>query len=474
MKSLKRPNVLILYTDQQRWDSLGCYGNELAQTPNLDRLAERGARLNLFFVQNPVCMPSRMSFLTGRYCSNLGVGANGIPLPEDAVPVIQLLKPYGYHTAQIGKLHFQPHAKRDHRDPHPTYGFDTFILSDEPGCYNDAYIKWVENLDPEMVPAVRTALPPAAEYYGKKAYSEVPRRTHEPYVFEGEEDYTHSAFVAAETCNFIKEHKDERFFAIAGFYAPHCPVNPPQRFVDMYDPEEMPLPGKSEMEEVAPFLKDVSEEDWREIVAYYLALVSHVDDCAGQIIDQLEKEGIFENTIVIFTSDHGEYLGDHGRIAKGMPGHDCITRVPFLISYPEEISEGIVVDELVEAVDVVPTLLDLCGVQTPSFVQGKSFKRLITGENDDNNGDQSHRDDVLTEAFMPDGEKRTTVRTRDYKYYCDTDGNELLYDLKNDPDELDNVVKDESYQEVLLEIRKRMINRIQEAAYKSGERTAQY
>lgn len=474
MKKLERPNVLIIYTDQQRWDSLGCYGNEKVHTPNLDRLAAKGARLDSYFVQNPVCMPSRMSFLTGRYCSNLGIGTNGIPFPGDAVAVNQILKPYGYHTAQIGKLHFQPHARRDHRDPHPLYGFDTFILSDEPGCYDDAYTKWVESIAPEILEKTRVSLPPAAYHYNKKSYSDIPRNTHEPYIFEGEEDYTHSSFVASETCRFIKEHSDERFFAIAGFYAPHTPVNPPQRFVDMYNPEEIDLPLVGDEEDVKPFLQDISEDRWREIIAYYMALVSHVDDCVGKIIDQLETEGIFENTIVIFTSDHGEYLGDHGQIQKGMPGHDCITRVPFIITYPGQIKEGTILHELIEAVDVVPTILDFCAVQTPSFVQGKSFKSfLLDGANKDVDL-STHREEVLTEFFEPDGKKETTIRTKNYKYYCSSSGEEILYDLKKDPGELINIIDNSRYTDVLMELRRKMILRIQEAAYKSGKLTAEY
>ena len=132
-RTFERPSVLLIYTDQQRLDSLGCYGSAHAKTPNLDRLAREGTRFSRYFVNNPVCMPSRMSLLSGRYCSSLGIGTNGIPFPEDAVSVQQILRPYGYRTAQIGKLHFQPHARRDHRDPHPDYGFETFVLSDEPG-----------------------------------------------------------------------------------------------------------------------------------------------------------------------------------------------------------------------------------------------------------------------------------------------------------------------------------------------------
>lgn len=469
MRNAKRPNILLIYTDQQRWDSLGCYGNNLAKTPNLDRLAAQGARLNHYFVQNPVCMPSRMSFLTSRYCGSLGIGTNGVPLPDDAIPVNQLLKPYGYQTAQIGKLHFRPHARRDHRDPTDTYGFDTFMLSDEPGCYDDAYIKWVERIAPDQVEHVRSSLPPAAAHYGRPTYSDQPRNTHEPYAFAGDEDLTHSAFVTAETSRFIEQQGTRPFFAIAGFYAPHPPVNPPRRFIEMYRPEDMPLPHVGKNETIQPFLSHLSPRQWQEITAYYLALVSHVDDCVGQILQTLDRCGLTDNTMVIFTSDHGEFLGDHGRIQKGMPGHDCITRVPCLIRYPAEIPAGQVIEPLVEAVDIVPTILDFCAVQTPSFVQGQSIRHLLTGTG------TAHRPDALTEAFDADGRHRSaSLRTDRYRYDCAADGSEWLYDLADDPDELNNVADDPSFGPVVAEMRKRLLVRLQGAAYVRTEKEAEY
>ncbi|MBO4407371.1 MAG: sulfatase-like hydrolase/transferase, partial [Clostridia bacterium] len=231
-----RPNILILYTDQQRADTLGCYGQQAIDTPNIDALAASGMRFDRFFVQNPVCAPSRASFLTGRYCSALHIGTNGIAFSKEEYPISRLLKPYGYETAQIGKLHFDPHARRDHRDPTDTYWFDTFILSDEPGCYDDAYTKWVEATCPEQLDKVRTMLPPAALLWGKKGYSEVPRNTHEPYVFEGDAGLTHTAFVTDQTCRFLRDRDPRKpFFAIAGYYAPHPPLNPPQEYLDRVD-----------------------------------------------------------------------------------------------------------------------------------------------------------------------------------------------------------------------------------------------
>ena len=134
---MKRPNILLLYTDQQRWDALAANGNPDIVTPNLDRLAGQGLNLDRFFVQNPVCMPSRVSMLTGQYPATLGITQNGVPVPQDTLTLPRMLRNYGYVSANIGKLHFLPHANRDHRDVHPDYGFDHLEISDEPGFLMD-------------------------------------------------------------------------------------------------------------------------------------------------------------------------------------------------------------------------------------------------------------------------------------------------------------------------------------------------
>lgn len=469
MAGFNRPNVLILYTDQQRVDTLSCYGQRAVSTPNIDALAQSGTRFNHFFVQNPVCAPSRACFLTGRYCSSLHIGTNGIVFPKEEYTLPRLLKPYGYHTAQLGKLHFDPHARRDHRDPTDTYGFDTFILSDEPGCYDDAYTKWVERVCPEQLDRVRTMLPPAAVLWGKQGYSEVPRNTHEPYIFEGDAELTHTAFVTEQTCQFLRTRDSRKpFFAIAGYYAPHTPLNPPQKYLDRVDRSKIRQPIVSKEETVAPFLQDVTPEKWNEIAACYLAMVAQVDDGVGQIIQTLKDTGLYENTLIIYTSDHGEFLGDHGRIQKGMPGHDCIINVPCIISYPALLPAGRVCDALVEAVDVVPTVLDLCGVQTPSFVQGRSLTALLRGQT------ETHRDSVLTEMFDGHQNRQTTVRTMDYKYYLHENGTEILYDLKADPYELHNVVKDPDHAEALAQMRLCMLRSIQNAACYGLPRSDEY
>ena len=462
---MKRPNVLIVYTDQQRWDTIRAAGNELVHTPNLDSLAERGVLFENAFCNNPVCMPSRHSMLSGQYPSALGSTCNGIEMCEDVETLPTLLKPYGYHTANIGKLHFKNHSNRDHREPHPTYGFDTLILSDEPGCYDDAYIKWVEQHDPAQVVKCRCEPPPAANMGNPHGCP--PRGTQDPYVFQGEEHLSHTAFVAEESSHCIRRHRDEPFALIAGFYAPHAPINPPQRFVDMYDVDAMPDPA---IGDEMPFhrILDVSLAQWRKAKAYYYALVSHIDDQIGRILSALDECDLRDNTLIVFTADHGEHLGDHGLGGKGAPGWDSCTHVPLLVSLPECIAAGRTHSELIEAVDILPTLLDYCGVQAPPAAQGHSFRPLIEGK------DYTPRTSAFCEHRIPFGPSWKVVRTHTHKYCANQNGRELLYDLMADPKELFSVAADAAYADALDDMRHELTRRWFDVEMQYPLRTGRY
>ena len=466
---MRRPNVLLLYTDQQRWDTIGAGGNSLIHTPNLDSLSARGALFNNSYVNCPTCMPSRMSTLSGRYPASLHIKCNGTEMPPEIPCVQNVLNQYGYHTASIGKLHFKNHAStfRDHRDPHPSYGFRTLILSDEPGCYDDAYIKWVAEHDPEQIDNCRVDTSAACP---GEPVRRRPRRTCEPYVFDGPEELTHTAFVAEETCGFLQRQGVEPFFCIAGFYAPHPPLNPPQRFVDMYDPASMPLPKRNDGEN----LEDISDGQWRKTRAYYYALISHLDDQVGRIMQTLEQEGLADNTLVIFTSDHGEHLGDHGWIGKGH-AYDSSARVPLIAAFPGQIPEGSQYNEIVESVDLVPTILDWCGVQQPPFIQGRSFRPLLAG------GSYQPRPSAFIELSRPPGSGYMgspmfpkwwtseltfkAVRTDRLLYIRWADGRENLYDTEADPDQLTDLSARTDHRTDLLAMRDELMSRWFESDY---------
>ena len=377
----KADNVLIVYTDQWRWDALGSLGSP-AQTPVLDELAAGGVHFDHAFVQSPVCMPSRVSMLTGKYPSTLGITHMGVPVPEATETVASIVGRRGLRTANIGKLHFLPHANRDHTLPHPMYGFDELVLSDEPGVYEDDYRAWLRAIDPAAADSFTCGLPPAAETW--QATLGIHRNgsnigARDDYdgarVFEASEELTHSAWVATRTIEHLRSlSAKEPSLTIASFFSPHPPFHVPQRFLDLYDRDTLPLPALSAAELAQQAQGEITDEQLRAIRHGYYAAISEVDFHIGRILDVLEELGRRDNTLIVFVSDHGEWLGDHLRFAKGYPADDAVSRVPLIFSWPAGVTEpGRRETTLVEAVDIVPTILDALGIATPTPLQGRSL-----------------------------------------------------------------------------------------------------
>ena len=453
---MRRPNILILYTDQLRWDALGANGNPDVKTPNLDRLAHGGLTFQRFFVQNPVCMPSRVSFLTGQYPSTLGITHMGVPVPEDTLTLPRMLKPYGYRSGNIGKLHFLPHANRDHREPHPLYGFDVLEESDEPGPYEDAYRAWVRRQAPEHMDAVSPGLPPAAAtWYRAMGFKDTVKHPEERFPkralpFRGPSHLTHSAFVADRSMDFIRESGSQPWLCVAGFYSPHSPWVAPQEFIDLYDPSTFTLPTFPPEVDARRPGTDYSDEGLREARRGYYAQVSEVDHHCGRILALLDELGQAEDTIVIFTADHGDWLGEHLKHGKGYPGSDPASRVPLLVRYPAALAApGRAVEEVTEALDVVPTLLECAGVPVPPSVQGTSLLPVLQAT-----------DPLGPQAAITEARGWKALRTARYRYVCESTGTEHLWDLDTDPSEYHDVVHDRAYAEDLAELRRVLLTRV--------------
>lgn len=453
---MRRPNILLLYTDQQRWDALGANGNTDIQTPHLDQLAHEGINFDHYFVQNPVCMPSRLSFLTGQYPSTLGITHMGVPVPEDAVTLPHLLRNYGYHSANIGKLHFRPHANRDHREPHPDYGFDHLEISDEPGPYADAYRAWVAAQAPAELDNISLGLPPTTEIWQRAmGIEDGIKHPDERFPIKAlpcasRSDLTHTAFVADQTIDYIDRHQADPFLCIAGFYSPHSPWVAPQEYIDRYDADALTLPTFPPEVEAHRGRRDTdphSDAALRQAHLGYYAMVSEVDHHVGRILAQLDELGLADNTIVVFTSDHGEWLGEHLKYGKGYPGHDCITRVPLLVRWPGgQAAPGRTESGLVEGVDVVPTLLECAGIQVPYHLQGQSlYPALLARE-------WSGKAGALTEMH---GWK--TLRNAQYRYLITADGREQLYDLTADPDAYRNLSDDPAHGAIVAQLRRQLL-----------------
>lgn len=429
----RAPDVLMVYADQWRWDALGCAGG-VAVTPHLDALAAAGVRFPTAVVQSPVCMPSRASLLTGRLPSALGITAMGIPVPQDVPTVATLLGSRGWRTASIGKLHLLPHANRDFSCPHPAYGFDTLVVSDEPGVYEDDYRAWVRAQDPGALEHLPVALPPAAAVWQRTMHpgeggGDQGPAARDDYadagVFGADASLTHCAWVATRTIEHLDALPDHQpALTIASFFSPHAPYSVPQRFYDLYERSALPLPAWDDADHERAQREGLTEERLRAVRHGYLAACSEVDHHVGRLLEALDRLGRAENTLVLFLSDHGEWLGDHARLAKGHPTDDPVSRVPLIARWPAVAVAGHVEDHVVELLDVLPTVLQACGVPVPPDLQGTSLLGALRGEPLDG-----------PEAAITEHDDWTSLRTADHHYLVHADGSEHLWDLGADPEE---------------------------------------
>ncbi len=447
---MQRPNILIITTDQQRFDALGANGNAEIHTPNLDALARDSINYDHCFVQHPLCMPSRLSFLSGQYPSQTRVTHMGVPVPQDLPILPHYLNNYGYHCANIGKLHFLPHANRDHREVHPKYGFDQLEISDEPGPYEDAYRAWVRAKAPDQLQHISLRLPPAAQTW-QELMNVQDGITHPQLgqlttkAFEGRADVTHSAFVGEQTINYLNgRNEGEPFLCIAAFYSPHEPWVVPQKYLDLYDSSQLSIPEfPAEVER--PDEGWMSDDGLRRAKHGYYAMISEVDHYVGQIIQTLRDNGQYENTVIVFTSDHGEWLGDFERWGKGFPGQDCVSRVPLMVHFPRG-ENGQTVSGIVEAVDVLPTLLQAVGIPIPAVLGGTPLP--------------PHADAAGKSSALLESEIGKTLRTPRFRYVVTTDGTEQLFDLTQPLGEYHDVAARAEYAADLAEVRRELVQRL--------------
>ena len=439
------PNVILITGDHLRWDHVAANGNEAIVTPIMDRLVREGVTFRSHFTVGVACSPNRASLMTGRYPHAHGVISNGIKLPQEEVTLTHVLRAAGYYTGQMGKLHFWPHKDRNHREPHPPYGFHQMRLSDEPGCYDDAYGRWLWAQGKDVRENARVTMP------GE-------RPPFEHYIFEGEDHTTHASWVATETITFIRDslarQPDRPFFVHAGFYAPHPPLNPPESAVRLYDGRALPERRHSPVEvELLPAglaatmkgLLQTPEDTWDSYRTYFYAMVSHLDQNIGRIMEVVEDAGIADRTIFVVTSDHGDYLGDHNLTGKSGRPYDGALRIPLIFRGPG-VPAGVASDELVEIVDVMPTLLDMLGIDLPKGNQGTSLLPVMAG------GDG--RDLIYMQAIS-----NRMIRTNSAKYWIDGRGEEVLFDYSTDPHELRNVAASESHADLLDRMRVLLIRK---------------
>lgn len=421
------PNVIFFMTDDQRWDSLSCAGNPLLRTPNIDRIAEEGARFTNAFVTNSLCGPSRATCLTGMYSHNTGVRVNEKTFPADQVTIFERAHRHGYLTAFVGKWHNKQWGRE--RD------FDYYFGFRGQGQYEDPLIQ--ENDGPE--------------------------KKYEGWV----ED-----ILADKSIQFIEEsaRKKQPFLLCHWFKTPHQRCTPAERHRRLFSDVSFPKPPTFDTDyEGKP--KAVKEadlkiggtgptsyvQDWDEFMRNYHRVLVGVDENVGRILDKLDELGLARDTLVLFTSDNGYFLGEHGFFDKRLMYEPSI-RIPLVIRYPHRIKPGQVKEEFALNVDYAPTILDYMGLPVPKEVDGRSLRPLLEGR------PVQWREDFLYEYYAyPDWhyvKPNKGVRTRRWKYieYYDFPKHEYeLYDLETDPLEVKNLVNDPQYQDVVEELRRRLV-----------------
>lgn len=493
----KKPNFLFIMTDQQRADWLGCYGHPVLKTPNIDSIAENGTRFDQFYVATPVCMPNRASFMTGRNPSLHGLRYNGCLLPTRANTFVDVLREGGYKTATIGKSHLQPMTKMkatshepfetgpiseawkpDNSDyereaptqfqddnkfdlPTPYYGFDHVdVVTGHGSQAGGHYLQWLRERHPDWQDLVdpRNSLP--HDYSCPQA-----NRTPLP------EDSYHTAYIRDRGIDYLRKRADDDtpFFAFVSFCDPHHPFNPPGKYWDMYSPDQFELSEGAENHKNPPPTLQALQADYdagkfpnmrelpfmasdrhvRESMALTAGMISMIDDAVGKLIETLKETGQYENTVIVYNADHGDYMGDCNLMLKGPWARDSINRVPMIWSDPEDRTGGIS-QAMASTIDLSASIIERAGLKPYFGIQGKSFLNSV-------HTDAAHRDRIFIEfndglarmGFERPGRVRTLM-SEDWRLtvYKGQDWGEL-YDRRNDPGNTRNLWDDAEYSQVL-------------------------
>lgn len=445
----QRPNILFVMVDEMRSDVMGCAGNQMVKTPNLDRFAAEGVRFTNSFTVAPICGPSRKSFFTGRYAHTHGVLENSDTPNIGELDLPLILKHYGYETAISGKLHYWPEEF--------SWGFDKFwsYRSEGPGEF-ESYPQYLKRNNISLKVEVGSC-PYPNDPLGKDIGK---------YTCKKEELETY--WITDRSIEYIKGRKadDKPFFLFTSFLLPHSPSRTTEPYFSMYDPNSIVAPhipderkeeralrisGKSKG---SPRHTVDNEEMVRHLTAIYYSHVTQVDDNIGRLMNAIKELGLDKNTIIIFTADHGNMLGDLGRWFKGVM-YEGSTRIPLMIKTPKNnafsnyATGGKTIDRLVENIDVMPTLMELAGINIPNGIEGVSMVPLLKGEK------VNWKDEIFAER------NSMMYRTIDYKIIKvpgKKSGEDTyeFYDMKNDPKELSNLINIGSYSSLIKEFKNKL------------------
>lgn len=438
-------NVVFIHTDQQRFDTLGCNGAPEAQTPNLDRLASGGLNFTNHFVASPVCSPSRASIYTGKLLTNHGLWRNGCALPESQLTLAQAMVEAGRQTANFGKLHLVPLIRRE--GEHPPYGFEVNEVGEgDQQLTHDHYFRWLRMNHPNEFVA-----------YLDETYKMQHARG---FTSSIPEDCHLSTWVTQRSIDWLEHRRDpdRPFFLSVGYFDPHHAFNPCEPYASRFADTQIRQPRFQEGSiDTRPAhyrerLDGIGEhtrnpERMNATARAYHAMLAHVDKCVGDLVSALDRLGLGDNTVIVFTSDHGEFLGEHGLLWKGPFMLDDLLKVPLIIARPNaNLDEGQTVTGLTSSLDLMATMLEISGTQAPSDTDGSAIVGLDLDIRHD-----ALRDHVLAEwedDEPSDTDSMRCIRTHEWKYVHYNHADESvgeLYDLKADPGEFQNLYQEPAF-----------------------------
>lgn len=497
---VKRPNIVLFMVDQlsARWLEAAFGG--VCPTPNIDKLRGNGVVFTNTITSNPVCCPTRATIATGLTTRGHGVLENGYQLDSSIPTFMQLLQKNGWRTGAFGKVHFHPHFAGLYPDYRP-YGFDVTYITEDPR--GGEWLDWVEKEHPEHYEAALatiwpTAIPDFAEYGDKKvnlrqriaeirkefkwATPEFPKSTGGAYALPFPEEVSQTNWITGHALDFLNEvSSDQPLFAHISYVQPHGPFCPPGKYMKYVNTDKIPKPAAPEwvLDPHAPgYFKDKTPVagDWQYMRQCYFADIVHLDHQLGEIMKALEKTGRMDNTHIIFISDHGELLNDHGFRGKEERHYDACIRVPLIVA-GTGIHGGLVRDEMVQLEDICPTILDIAGLTMPaiqkmgpylkiepesiSTLPGKSLLELCHGGKPETWRESAYSESYNAIWSITPGDWARTIRTRDFRYTFYASGNgEQMFNIETDPGEQHNLVADPAYAKKRQELRDKLMELI--------------
>ena len=452
LKRNQQPNILYLMTDQHRGDCLGCAGNKIIKTPHLDSIAEEGVLFPNAYSSTPSCTPARSALLTGLSPWHHGMIGYGRIADKYPFELPQAIRDAGYYVFGIGKMHWYPQRK--------LRGYNGILLDESgrtetPGFVSD-YRRWFKQQAPERNP---DATGIGWNDYRAKTYA-LPERLHP------------TKWTADRAVDFIEKYNRSKPFLLkVSFARPHSPYDPPKRFMDMYSEDEMPKPYVGDWADMYAEHKDPPNTSlWHGDLGIrqakksrrgYYASITFIDEQIGRILETLKKRNMYDNTLIILFSDHGDMLGDH-HLWRKTYAYEASARIPMLLRWPRRMGmnniRGKKLSQPVELRDVLPTFLDAAGAPIPNHLDGKSMLDLVRGNT------KSWRQFIDLEHSMCYNKDHWNALTNGrFKYiYYAYDGREQLFDLRKDPGELNDLAEESSHKSILQKWRQRMIEHLSE------------